>query len=155
MDTIDRTLLGLLIEDADQTYAELGKAVHLSAPATHERIRKMRASGIIRKTTIEVDPTALGKSVLAFVLVKSGVWCGDQPTTDALLAISGIEAAYAITGNACVLAKVRVATPDALQAVLREIYAVEGAQGTESIIVLSTFFERSMSLDLPQQTTTD
>lgn len=142
MDQIDRTLLGLLQEDADQTYAELGRAVHLSAPATHERIRKLKASGVIRRTTIDVDPAALGNNMLVFVLIESGVWCGDQNTTEAFLAISGVEAAYAVAGKACVMAKIRVSTPVELQMVLRQIYAIEGSKGTESIIVLDTLFER-------------
>lgn len=146
MDDIDRILLGLLLEDADRTYADLGRAVHLSAPAAHERIRKLRASGVIKRTTIEIDPSALGKEMLVFALVESGAWCGDQQTTDQLIAIEGIEAAYAIAGKACVLAKIRVATPSDLQGVLRQIYQIEGAKGTESIVVLDTLFERPIAV---------
>ncbi len=146
MDDIDRTLLGLLQDNADRTYAELGGAVHLSAPAAHERVRKLRASGVIRRTTIEIDPVAIGKEMLVFALVESGMWCGDQRTSAALLSIDGIEAAYAVAGKACVLTKIRVRTPNELQDVLRQIYAIEGARGTESIVVLDTLFERPMSV---------
>lgn len=146
MDDVDRRLLGLLQEDADRTYAELGEAVHLSAPATHERVRKLRASGVIRRTTIDVDPAALGRETLVFALVESESWCGNQETTDALMAITGIEAAYAVAGKACIMVKIRVDKPKSLQDVLRQIYAVDGAVGTESIVVLDTLFERPISL---------
>lgn len=146
MDDVDRSLLGLLLDDADQTYAELGAAVHLSAPATHERVRKMRASGVIRRTTIEVDPAALDRETLVFALVESGSWCGGEETTNALMAIEGIEAAYAIAGKACILVKIRVDKPKSLQNVLGQIYAIDGAVGTESIVVLDTLFERPMSV---------
>ena len=58
VDDIDRELLALLQEDATQAYAALGKAVGLSAGAAHERVRKLRERGVIRRTTVEVDPAA-------------------------------------------------------------------------------------------------
>jgi Lrp/AsnC family leucine-responsive transcriptional regulator len=41
----------------------------LAAGAAHERVRKLRERGVIRRTTVAVDPSALGLGVLAFVLV--------------------------------------------------------------------------------------
>jgi Lrp/AsnC family transcriptional regulator, leucine-responsive regulatory protein len=146
VDTIDRTLLGLMQEDATRTYVELGEAVHLSAPAAHERVRKLRESGVIQRTTIDVDPEAVGKGMLVFALVDSSEWMGDAGTATSFLAIDGVEAAYAVAGKACVLAKIRTRTPSELQDVLREIYAIDGARGTESIVVLETLFERPMSV---------
>ena len=67
MDDIDRALLGELQRDATQAYAALGQAVGLSAGAAHERVRKLRERGVIRRTTIEVDPAAVGRGVLAYV----------------------------------------------------------------------------------------
>ena len=67
MDDTDRTLIGLLQRDASQPYAELARAVHLSTAAVHERVRKLRRSGVIRRTTVEVDPVALGALLVAFV----------------------------------------------------------------------------------------
>ncbi len=146
MDDTDRMILGLLQDNADRTYAELGEAVHLSAPAAHERVRKLRNNGTIRRTTIDIDPVAVGKEMLVFALIESGVWCGDQNTTDALLDIDGIESAYAVAGKACILITIRVRTPNELQDVLRKTHTIEGVTGTESIVVLDTLFERPMSV---------
>lgn len=145
VDSVDRRLLGLLQEDATRTYAELGEAVHLSAPATHERVRKMRESGVIRRTTIEIDADALGKPVLVFALATSTSWMGDEHAIDAFDAIDAVESAYAIAGKACILVKIRSRTPSELQDVLRQIYEIESVHGTESIVVLETLFERPMN----------
>ncbi|MGH3739153.1 MAG: Lrp/AsnC family transcriptional regulator, partial [Micromonosporaceae bacterium] len=56
MDDVDRDLLGELQHDATQSYAALGEAVGLSAGAVHERVRKLRERGAIRRTTVDVDP---------------------------------------------------------------------------------------------------
>lgn len=78
MDQTDRALLTCLQQDATQSYAALGQAVGLSAGAAHERVRKLRERGVIRRTTVEVDPAALGDAVLAYVMVDSVAWMGDS-----------------------------------------------------------------------------
>ena len=49
IDDTDRRILGLLSDDAGVSYAQLGERVNLSPPAVHERVKKMRAMGVIRK----------------------------------------------------------------------------------------------------------
>ncbi|MFC1410087.1 Lrp/AsnC family transcriptional regulator [Streptacidiphilus sp. N1-12] len=143
MDDIDRRLVELLQQDATQAYAVLGKAVELSAGAAHERVRKLRERGVIRRTTVEVDPAALGQGVLAFVMVDSSAWMGDS--ADAFAAIPEIVEAHVIAGSASVLVKVRTATTEQLQDVLRRLYAIEGVSGTQATVALETFFERPVS----------
>ena len=142
VDDIDRRLLALLQQDATQSYAVLGKAVGLSAGAAHERVRKLREAGVIRATTVDVDPAALGLGVLAYVMVDSSAWMGDS--AEAFAALPEIQEAHVIAGNASVLVKVRTATTEQLQDVLRRLYAIEGVSGTHATVVLETFFERSV-----------
>ncbi|WP_055588541.1 Lrp/AsnC family transcriptional regulator [Peterkaempfera griseoplana] len=140
MDETDRALLALLQQDAGQAYAALGRAIGLSAGATHERVRKLRERGVIRRTTVDVDPSALGLGVLAFVMVESSAWMGDS--AEAFAAIPEIEEAHVIAGSASVLVKVRTAGTVQLQDVLRRLYAIEGVSGTQATVTLETFFER-------------
>ena len=143
MDQIDRELLAELQNDATQSYAALGQAVGLSAGAVHERVRKLRESGVIRRTTADVDPAAVGSSVLAYVMVESTSWMGES--AEAFAALPEIVEAHIIAGSASVLVKVRTATTEQLQDVLRRIYAIEGVSGTQATVVLETFFERPLS----------
>ncbi|MEU7118841.1 Lrp/AsnC family transcriptional regulator [Streptomyces zaomyceticus] len=145
VDETDRALIAELQRDATQAYAALGKAVGLSAGAAHERVRKLRERGVIRRTTVDVDPAALGRDVLAFVMVDSTVWMGDS--ADAFAAIPEIQEAHIIAGSASVLVKVRTSTTVRLQDVLRLLYAIEGVSGTQATVSLETFFERPVSTD--------
>ncbi|MEV0586562.1 Lrp/AsnC family transcriptional regulator [Nonomuraea sp. NPDC050310] len=142
MDEIDRTLIGLLQEDATRSYASLGAAVGLSGAAAHERVRKLRERGVIRRTTVEVDPAAAGRGVLAYVLIEGNTWMGG--TADALRAIPEVEEAHVIAGPASLLAKVRTASTAELQQVLRRLFEVEGVSSTQTIVVLESFFERGV-----------
>ena len=143
MDHIDRALLTQLQQDATLSYATLGKAVGLSAGATHERVRKLRERGVIRRTAAEVDPAAVGSGVLAYVMVSSDSWIGDSAMNFA--ALPEILEAHVIAGSASVLVKVRTTTTEQLQDVLRRLYAIDGVSGTQATVVLETFFERQVS----------
>ena len=142
MDDIDRHLLALLQEDATRPYTALGEAVGLSAPAAHERVRKLRERGVIRRTGVDIDPAAVGRGVLAFVMVESSAWMGESG--DRFAAIPEIQEAHVIAGSASVLVKVRTGTTEQLQDVLRRLYAIEGVSGTQATVVLETFFERPL-----------
>ncbi|MFF3763857.1 Lrp/AsnC family transcriptional regulator [Streptomyces sp. NPDC001922] len=144
MDDVDRKLLSLLQEDATQAYAALGKAVGLSAGAAHERVRKLRESGVIRRTTVEVDAARIGSGVLAFVMVDSSAWMGDS--AESFAAIPEIQEAHIIAGSASVLVKVRTGTTEELQHVLRRLYEIEGVSGTQATVALETFFERPVPM---------
>ncbi|MEV5969626.1 Lrp/AsnC family transcriptional regulator [Streptomyces sp. NPDC051921] len=143
MDHIDRELLTQLQRDATRPYAALGRAVGLSAGAAHERVRKLRERGVIRRTTVEVDPAAVGGGVLAYVMVDSSAWMGDSAQDFA--ALPEVLEAHVIAGSASVLVKVRTTSTEQLQDVLRRIYAIDGVSGTQATVVLETFFERPVS----------
>ncbi|MDP9864064.1 MULTISPECIES: Lrp/AsnC family transcriptional regulator [Streptosporangium] len=144
MDNIDRELLALLQADATQSYAALGEAVGLSSGATHERVRKLRLRGVIRRTSVDVDPAAVGKGVAAFVMIDANAWMGGEETAAALAALPWIEEAHIVAGAASLLVKVRTSSPEDLQAVLRRLHDVPGVTSTQTVVVLETFFERPL-----------
>jgi Lrp/AsnC family transcriptional regulator, leucine-responsive regulatory protein len=147
VDEVDRALLTQLQRDATQAYAALGQAVGLSAGSAHERVRKLRERGVIRRTTVDIDPDAVGRGVLAFVMLDGNVWMGDATTRESLAAISEIEEAHIIAGSASLLVKIRTGTTKALQTVLRRIFDIDGVTGTHTIVVLETAFERKINVD--------
>ena len=63
MDQIDRALLRLLHTDGRATYNDLGKQVRLSANTVADRVRRLRAGGVISGIHADLDPTALGRTL--------------------------------------------------------------------------------------------
>lgn len=59
IDTTDRELLSLLMEDARRPYSELADEVGLSGPAVSDRIDRLVKLGIINRFTIDIDRTRL------------------------------------------------------------------------------------------------
>ena len=66
LDRADLKLLELLQQDGRTTVQALSEAIHLSARATLNRVRKLEAEGVIESYRAMVNRTALGEQVCAF-----------------------------------------------------------------------------------------
>ena len=70
LDEIDLTLLALLRVDSRATNLALAEAVGLAPSTCLARVKSLRASGVIERFTIDVDPAALGRPLQALVAVR-------------------------------------------------------------------------------------
>lgn len=141
LDTQDRKILSILKEDSRTPYADIGKKVHLSAPAVHARVRKLENIGVIKKHSIEIAPDKLGANVCAFVRVtRQKISC--DSIADALAKFPEVEECHSVAGEDCILIKVRTSTPLALTHLLDRIRATAGVERTVTIVVLQSHFER-------------
>ena len=104
LDAMDRKLLGVLVEDATVSYAELGERVGLSPPAAHERVKRLRRSGVIKRMAALIEPEATGKTLLAFVHVDTTGW-GKTTTLLAIEAHPEVEEIHSVAGDTCMLLK--------------------------------------------------
>jgi DNA-binding Lrp family transcriptional regulator len=146
LDAFDRKILGVLIRDANVSYADLGKRIGLSAPAVHERVKRMRRAGTIRQTSALIDPLAIGKPLLAFIHVDVRGWCG-TPQQMGIADLPEVEEVHNVAGDTSLLLKVRTESSRALEGLLARIYDVPGVVTTRSYIVLSTQMERPVQPD--------
>lgn len=141
LDRLDRKILGALVEDATRGYAELGRDVGLSAPAVHERVRKLKAAGVIRGIGARLDGRQVGKPLLVFIHVATQSW-GHSEAIDRLAELPEMEEMHSVTGDTSMILKVRLADPQALEALLRRINAFESVVSTHTYVTLSTYLER-------------
>jgi Lrp/AsnC family leucine-responsive transcriptional regulator len=144
LDNIDRKLLELLGADASRSYVELGKLIHLSAAAVHERVKRLKQDGIIKATAAILDGVKLGRPLLAFIHVNTKLWAKDHQLLR-LAELPDVEEMHTITGESAMLLKVRTRDAQSLEELLVRIYQIEGIEGTRSQIVLSTYLERRPS----------
>jgi DNA-binding Lrp family transcriptional regulator len=133
-----------LAEDASLSYAALGERVHLSAPAAHERVKRLRREGVIRGTVAVLDGAELGRPLLSFVHVDTTSWAVTRHLL-ALKDLPDVEEIHTVTGESAMLLKVRTRDTHALEKLLERIHAIEGFTGTRSYIALSSYLERGPS----------
>lgn len=71
IDTLDRNILNQLQEDSSQSLDEIARKVGSSKTPVWNRIRKLKAAGVIKQQTVILDPEALGLDACFFVLVRT------------------------------------------------------------------------------------
>lgn len=146
LDAFDRRILAVLNRDGRATYADIGEQVGLSAPAVHERVKRLRQQAI-KGIGAQLDGPTCGKNFLAFVHVDAGGW-GKSERMMGLREFPEIEEMHSVAGDTCVIMKVRTANAQALEEFLAQLYVVPGVKGTKSYVVLSTYLERGVQPEL-------
>jgi len=122
LDKFDNKILGLLNENARESYAEIGRKIGLSASSVRERIQRLTDNGVIKKYTIDLDQSRLGHDLEAFVLIK--LFTGKlKPFIVIVNQVKGVEKSYRVTGNQNVLMKVALKDHKQLQEFLDKIMA--------------------------------
>jgi Lrp/AsnC family leucine-responsive transcriptional regulator len=149
IDEIDRQILTILQENARTSNAEIARQVGMAPSAILERIRRLETKGIIRGYEVNLDPTLLGLTLLAFVSVASTDTPGETTTAELLTQIPEVEEVHHIAGEDCFLLKVRVKDTKELSRLLRErISALGTVRSTRTTVVLDTLREgRVLPLD--------
>src|SRR6478736_3396229 len=69
LDATDWALVRALQDDARTSNRELAAAVHVSPSTSSERVRNLRADGVIRGYHVDIDHGALGRHVQALTAV--------------------------------------------------------------------------------------
>lgn len=141
VDPVDRQLLAALRANARATYADLARIVGLSAPAVHDRVRRLEAAGIVTGYHAAVAPAALGLGVSALV----GIYQRDDAEQDdvahRLAEVPEIEDCWFVAGDEAFIVKVRVPDVDALEQSLASLRRIPGVARTRTTVVLSTRWE--------------
>ena len=140
IDNINRRILKALQNNARISYAELGKQVHLSAPAIAERIRKLEQEGVIRGYSVSVDMDKLGLPVVAIVQCKV-FRAMERQFKELLLTIPDIIECYNTTGEQAFVIKMATGSMARLDEIL-ELFG--DMSDTNTMMILSTPVHRAM-----------
>ena len=139
LDETDYRLIDALQRDGRITNVELAKTCGLSPAACHDRVRRLRSTGVIRATVALIEPKALNCDVLIFVEVLL-----DRTTDDVFRAfaehvasIPEILECHMVAGGFDYLIKARVSDMTAYRLFLGNILAsVPGVRETRTYAVL-------------------
>jgi Lrp/AsnC family transcriptional regulator for asnA, asnC and gidA len=67
IDEIDQKILKLLEEDARLPFLEIAKKLKLSESTVRKRVQALKEKGVIKRFTVEIDPTRIGLNTVAIV----------------------------------------------------------------------------------------
>ncbi len=137
LDGLDHKLLALLVDDGRASFAGLGKRIGLSTAATKRRVDRLRREGAIRRFTVDLEPTALGWSIEAFVELYCEGRVPPDRMREMVRTIPEVVEAYTVTGESDGILRVRAADTSHLEKVLGVIRNYPGVSRTRSALVLS------------------
>jgi len=137
----DARVLDILQAQGRRSYADLGSDLGMAGPSVHERVKKLEARGVIRGYAADVDPQAVGLSVLAFTWVTQAPGTVSKDLTPEFAAIPEIEECHYIAGEADYLLKIRARDMEHMGAIVRRIQTAEDVFSTETDVVFTTGFE--------------
>jgi Lrp/AsnC family leucine-responsive transcriptional regulator len=138
MDDIDRRIIELLAGDARRSLADISGAVGLSPSTVNERIRRLGASGTIRRFTVDADPAALGLSVRAFVWVALAPGAEQEAFGAFARTHPAIAECHHVTGPWSYLVKIHVASLAGMEGFLGELRTGGLVARSETVIALSS-----------------
>jgi Lrp/AsnC family leucine-responsive transcriptional regulator len=142
LDEIDRALLAALQRDGQISYADLGAEVGLSSSAINDRLKRLKAKGVLRRISAEVAPEALGLELLAFLLVELGDFRQEKAFQAAMKERPEVLECHHMAGEYSYLLKLRLSGTAHLERFLAEqVKSFPGIQRTHSMIALSTVKE--------------
>lgn len=138
-DITDHRILTMLQRDARLSIRELGRRVALSAPAVGRRLRRLEDEGAIRAYAAEVDPTALGFALSAFVTLTTRSASAGARLRDAVQELTQVIECHRLTGELSYLVRVVATSAENLEELV-DALAVYGHPVTS--IVLSSPISR-------------
>jgi len=147
IDDLDLQIIQALMEDAEISYADLGKKLFVSGGTIHVRIKKLEEHGLVKGRKLAVDLKALGYDVIAFIgiyLEKSSLY---DDVAKELRKIPEIVRLNYTTGNYSMFIEIVCKDIQQLRLVLHDkLQNIKGIERTETLISLEESFNRNAQI---------
>jgi Lrp/AsnC family leucine-responsive transcriptional regulator len=140
LEPTDRAILRELAADGRCSFTDLAERVGLSVSAVHQRVRRLEQRGVVRGYAARLDGDEIGLPLTAFISLTPIDPAAPDDYPKRLEHLPQIEACYSVAGDASYLLRVRVASPTALEELLRQVREVAHVS-TRTTVVLSTPYE--------------
>ena len=145
LDKLDFQIIQEMMEDAEISYADLGKKLFVSGGTIHVRIKKLEELKVVKGKRLSVDLKSLGYDVIAFIgvyLEKSSMY---DSVAKELKKIPQIVRLNYTTGNYSMFAEIVCKDIQELRFVLHdELQKIKGIERTETFISLEESLVRNV-----------
>jgi DNA-binding Lrp family transcriptional regulator len=136
----DRKLLALLRADARESTASIARKLGLSRTTVQERIARLERNGAIAGYTLR-EPDGRSSALSALVLLNVDAKASEKVVRE-LKSMPTVSALRAVSGVFDYVATVEADTTAELDRELDRIGQQDGIERTQTLVVLSTRFER-------------
>ena len=147
IDKLDLQIIQAMMQDAEISYADLGKQFFVSGGTIHVRIKKLEELGIVQGKRLAIDLKVLGYDIIAFI----GIYLEKSSLYDTVaLALKNIPQVVRVnytTGNYSMFVEIVCKDIQQLRFVLHdELQKIKGIERTETMISLEESFSRNVKI---------
>ncbi|MCW2818421.1 MAG: transcriptional regulator, AsnC family [Marmoricola sp.] len=138
MDQLDRNLLELFASEPRVGVLEASRRLGVARGTVQARLDRLQASGVVTGWGPDLEPSALGYPVTAFLTLEIRQGRGHDLVARHLAAIPEVIEAHTITGAGDMWCRVVARSNADLQRVIDAVLADEGIVRSSTVIALAT-----------------
>jgi DNA-binding Lrp family transcriptional regulator len=138
MDVLDATLIHLLAEQPRIGVLEASRRIGVARGTIQARLDKLTSAGVISGWGPDLDPSAVGYPVMAFLTLEIRQVSGHNTIARHLEMIPEVLEAFTITGAGDMWCRVVARSNTDLQRVIDAVLAEPGIMRSSTVIALAT-----------------
>ncbi|SMD33096.1 Lrp/AsnC family transcriptional regulator, regulator for asnA, asnC and gidA [Reichenbachiella faecimaris] len=147
-DETDKKILRRLGENARVPFSTLANELGISNTMVHQRVNKLRQSGVIKNATYVFEPKVLGYTTEAMTRIQVTNAKYVNSLIAALKEIPEIVECSNITGKYALIIKIFAKDNSHLRDVLySRIHPLAGVEGTDTTISFETAFQKNIAIE--------
>ncbi len=147
LDTLDRRILALLLEDARMPFVEVARRCRVSGAAVHQRVARLTEAGVIEGSQFRLSAKALGYMTCAYIGIQVNLTSTSthNEVFKKIEQIPEIVECHHISGKYSLLVKIYTLNNEHLkQVIVERIQSIPEISFTETFISLEAGFEREL-----------
>jgi Lrp/AsnC family transcriptional regulator for asnA, asnC and gidA len=149
LDALDLRILDNLMKDARMPFIEIGRRCKVSGAAIHQRVNKLKETGVIAGTRVELKPKGMGYLTCAFIGIQVNLTSTSthEEVFRKISQVPEIVECHHITGKYSLLIKIFARNNEHLKKIIVEqIQSIPEIVFTETFISLEEGFDRQLPI---------
>jgi len=152
LDPFDVRIVDELTKDARVPLIQLAKKLKVSNTLIHQRIKKLKEVGILKKASYSLDAWKLGYKTSAYTQIILTNSKHHRQVTEKLRKIPEIVECVNISGRYALMVRIFAYNNRHLRDIIYEkIQPIDGVEGTNTTISFETAFSRNVPIDLEEE----
>ena len=144
MDEKDRKIIGILFEDSSLSSRQISRKTGMPVTTVHNRVRRLREEGVIKRYTIETDSRKLGKTFAALIhvscnydLLRSAKKDQHQLAAE-IRRLPEVEHVDIVTGTSDLVVRARTRDVEDFDRFLfKRLQTIPGISGTRTFVIIN------------------
>jgi Lrp/AsnC family transcriptional regulator, regulator for asnA, asnC and gidA len=144
LDELDRSIILALQDNGRMALSEIARRASVAPATVHERLAKLRRSGVVQGFSVKLDSHSLGYTVTALIHLRTELADQVERTVGDLRAIPEVEEVHVVSGEYDLVVKIRARDTSHLQELLvTRVHRVAGFIRSATEVCLTSPLERT------------